>query len=146
MYKKIREFTDHHINRIAGLLIIVVFILWSASRFSTYLRQWMREQDLLSVIMVVLLIDAIVRLADMKYGESRHQFKIFRTQSDANPELINFVKENESKEVDLLQYSSATIVDFLETLKDNKCEIRLLLKHPRKGQGDAHENMRCITY
>lgn len=128
---RVRKFIDRHIKLIGAILVIAVIALWLLSQFVPALAKWMMEQDLLSVVIVALLAEAIARLAEIKGREATGDVRVFSDQYAAyREEIQRFVQERRPEKVDLLEYSSGTLPDLLLDLRKCKCTIRLLIHHP----------------
>jgi hypothetical protein len=145
MEGKVRRFIDRHIKLIGAILVIAVLALWLLSQFVPALAKWMVEQDLLSVVIVVLLTEVITRLVEIKGGEVMRGVRVFSDQYEAYQEEIQrFVQGKRPEKVDLLECSSATLSALLVDLRKCRCKIRLLVQHPETAV-TQHQTHRIKT-
>jgi len=56
--------------------------------------------------------------------------RVYHNQDDSMQEIREFVKTNRIKSVLMLEYSTMTIYPLIESLKEKKCDIKLLVENP----------------
>ena len=61
MFENVRDFIDRHIKRVSAFFDVALITLWILSQYIPALPNWMINQNLLTVIIAVLLIDVINR-------------------------------------------------------------------------------------
>lgn len=130
MWEKVSKYIERHIKLLGALLVITVIVLWLLSQLFPVLQNWMQSQGLLNVIAVVLLVDVLTRLVEMKYS-TRKSISVFAEQYESyRVNVLEFIRKTKPRKVDLIEYSTATISDLLLELTKNDCKIRLLIQHP----------------
>jgi hypothetical protein len=133
--KKIRSFIDHHIQLVVAIQLSVVIGLWALSNLIPQLRDWLLTQSIFNIIIIVMLTDVLIRLAELS-GDETSRVSIFRDEPRAYPALRDHIERRRPKRADLIEYSTATIHDLLENLKDSHTALRILICNPDHAVND----------
>lgn len=127
--KRIRGFIDRHLSRILVVLIAGVSLVWVASTLIDPLRQWLADSSLLNVIIIVLLSDVLLMLTEAKLS-SDPSVTVFRNEPEAYRDLRRHIESSPPSKADLIEYSTSTIHDLLELLREANCNLRILICNP----------------
>jgi hypothetical protein len=122
-------------GRIVGLgyaFDVAVIGVWAIGRFVPEVRQWIVDVGLFDLILVVLLVEAVTLLVQLK-APAPPTLRVYENQLDAMPDLIEYVRTHRPKTADLIEYSAATIGDLLAELRAVNCRVRLLVEHPSRA-------------
>jgi len=131
MYAKIGEFIERNIRAFGNILVIVVVSLWVLSQFLPVIEEWIINQDLLGVLAVVLLVDAMKHIIDIKReGLPAKRVQFYRNQSEAIKEIDRYLRKNHPRHVRMIEYSTHTIFNLLERLVEYNCKVELMVQHP----------------
>jgi hypothetical protein len=133
MYQRIREFIETRIRHVMTALVGSVVVIWIASQFIAPLSDWLRAENLLIVVVLALVGEALTSLIELKQQIVARNVRIFSSQKKACDDLLDFIQQNKPTTIDLIEVSTTTIESFLESLTDAECQIRLLMQNPDSG-------------
>ena len=154
MYEKIRTFIEKNIRAIGRTLVSVVILVWILSRFIPALSIWIRSQNLIAVISLVLIVEVLVISTEQKKRSRKSNFEICDDQHEVTKKLEAYIEVHTPPKADLIELSAVTINELIECLKGVNCKIRLLLLHPDKAINNYQnerirhniENLYALTF
>ena len=126
---RVRLRVERYLPQILAILTVAVSVLWIASTLINPLEQWLSRSSLLNVIIIVLLSDVLLLLAEFK-AAAMPQVTVFENEPDAYRDLRHHIETSPPKKADLIEYSTATIHDLLELLRSANCKMRILICNP----------------
>lgn len=126
---RIRLRVERYLPQILAVLTVTVSVLWVASTLISPLEQWLSKTSLLNVIIIVLLSDVLLLLAEFKTA-AVPQVTVFEDEPNAYRDLRRHIESSPPKRADLIEYSTATIHDLLELLRAADCRMRILICNP----------------
>ncbi|MDQ3741377.1 MAG: hypothetical protein M3389_10605 [Actinomycetota bacterium] len=121
-------------DRFARSVTVLVLLLWIAGQFIPFVGDKLVAEGFLSVVIVALVIEALLRLASLA---TDNPTRVVRRQDDAYPELLTIIKSERAISGDLLENAGATIRPILAALRESGADIRLLLCHPEWAGNDV---------
>jgi hypothetical protein len=136
MYKKVREYLERRFAIIGTAISITAVTVFILSSFVSPFDEWVRKTNLWGAVTVILLGETIVLLSELKYG-TPSRIEVLPSETSVSSLERHFVQEHRPAHVDLILHSSLVVSELLESLKDNRSYIRLLLKHPATAQSDT---------
>lgn len=128
--KAIREFIDRNIHKVVAIQIFMVIALWGASTILPPLQDWILQHSIFNILIIVLLNDILLSIVELKTSDSTANVNVYQDEPEAYQCLRNYIDHHHPKQADLIEYSTATIHDLLETLKRFGCELRILICNP----------------
>ena len=128
MYWKIDKWIERHLAVVGTAIISLVILLYVISQFVPDINQWIITRGFFSVILIVLIIDLIQKVIDLKGSPSGED--AYETQAQAMPKIKEFIQKEHPVTSDLLEYSTGSIRELLEELRKANVRIRLLMCHP----------------
>lgn len=137
--QQVRLQVEQFLPQILAILTVAVSILWIASTLFGPLEQWLSKTSLLNVIIIVLLSDVLLLLAEFK-TTMNPQVTVFANEPDAYKDLRQHIEASSPKKADLIEYSTATIHDLLEVLRSADCRLRILICNPDSAITDFQAN------
>lgn len=132
---RIRAFIERHLHSIITLLVIAATALWVASTVVSSLQDWVLKNSIFQILILILLADVLLRLAHVQPTKSS-TVQVFRDEPESSPDIRGYVEKNRPTRADLIEYSTATIHDLLESLKQSQCSLRILICHPESAFTD----------
>lgn len=144
MFKKINEIREKYYHKISAIACIVLFLLLILSEFFPTLRLFLIDKGVLSYIILLFLLDVVNYLVKFdKEMKEKQRTKFYPSQDEAIEDVIRYIRLKKPSKVDLIEYSSGTILLLLQNLKRVKCQIRLLIKHPDTSISDFQRKKIC---
>jgi hypothetical protein len=134
--KAVREFIDRHIHKVVAIQIFIVIALWGASTILPPLQDWILQHSIFNILIIVLLNDILLSIVELKTSDSTFNVNVFQDEPEAYLDLRKYIDQKRPKKADLIEYSTATIHDLLETLKRFNCELRILICNPDSAVND----------
>ena len=128
--KAIREFIDSNIHKVVAVQIFIVIALWGVSTILPPLQDWILQHSIFNILIIVLLNDILLSTVELKTNDRTANVAVFQDEPEAYLGLRNYIDHHHPKKADLIEYSTATIHDLLETLKRFGCELRILICNP----------------
>ncbi|WUI02836.1 hypothetical protein OHR68_13840 [Spirillospora sp. NBC_00431] len=128
--QKVRLLIERHIHTIVGVQVFSIIALWAMSVIIKPLQDWILTHSVFNLIIIVLLNDVLLRVVQIKSKELTANLDVFANEPEAYQSLRRYIDQNQPRQVDLIEYSTATIHDLLETLKSCRCTLRVLICDP----------------
>jgi hypothetical protein len=132
-----RQRYAHWIALVLGGIVILGFILGHAIPPLTHA---LIESQALNVIILIVLLDISVALADVV--RAQRGIEIARDQPADTDLLLDRLAELRVRDADLLEYSAVTVEEIVRRLKSSGCRLRILVKHPDTVAG--HQRLRIL--
>src|SRR5215831_9746298 len=136
MYQRIDEWVERHLPLVGTAIIALVIVLYVISQFVPDINQWIITRGFFSVILIVLIIDLIQKVIDLKGSPS--SLEVYEDQEQAMPKIQEFIENEKPETCDLLEYSTWSTRRLLGKLRESNVRIRLLICHPDNA-ASAHE-------
>jgi len=113
-----------------------VILLYVVSQFVPDINQWIITRGFFSVILIVLIIDLLYKVIELK--GTPPSLEVYEDQAQAMPHIQEFVEKEHLETSDLLEYSTSSTRTLLRELRKSNVRIRLLICHPDNAVS-AHE-------
>jgi hypothetical protein len=139
-FKAVTRFIERNLTLIGSVLVIGVIALYFLAQMVPALNDWIARGGFFNVIAIVLLVDILNRLVQLK-SSTPAGAQLYENQDEAMDEVLKFVRDEHPKKADLLEYSTATIQSLLETLRKEHTSIRLLMGHPASAPTDMQQKL-----
>ena len=136
IFSKIDGWVERRLAVIGTALIALVIVLYVISQFVPDINQWIVTRGFFSVILIVLIIDLLHKVTELK--GSPPSLEVYEGQAQAMPHIQEFVEKEHLETCDMLEYSTASSRAFLQELQKANARIRLLICHPDNAIS-AHE-------
>jgi hypothetical protein len=128
--QKLRAFIDRNIQKVVTVQISLIIAVWAASAIIQPLQDWVLKNGVYELIIIVLISDILLRLADIKETDKTSDVNVFKDEPTAYPTLHQYLESKHPQKVDMIEYSTATVHDLLENLKRCRSELRILICNP----------------
>jgi hypothetical protein len=138
MYKRLSDFIEAKIAVLGGFLALAVFSLWAVSEFVPPLKEFIVAGGFLNVVVFVVLFDILRRVVELKLEGRQSGVQVSANQEEAWPVVQEYIRKHHPKTVDLIEYSSGTVIPLLEEVcrQNSNVSLRVLICHPAKAISD----------
>jgi len=136
IFSRIDRWVERRFAIIGSVLIALVILLYIISQFVPDINQWIITRGFFSVILIVLIIDLLNRVVELK--GSPPVLEAYENQAQVMPQIQEFIEKERPETSDLLEYSTSSIRALLQELRKANVRIRLLICHPDNAVS-AHE-------
>src|SRR5215469_13349421 len=136
IFSKIDGWVERRLTVIGTALIALVIVLYVISQFVPDISQWVITRGFFSVILIVLIIDLLHKVIELK--GSPPSLEVYEDQAQAMPHIQEFLEKEHLETCDMLEYSTASSRALLQELRKANTRIRLLICHPDNAIS-AHE-------
>jgi hypothetical protein len=136
IFSKIDRWIEERLAIIGAILIALVILLYIISQFVPDISNWIITRGFFSVVLIVLIIDLLYKVVDLK--GSPPSLEAYEDQAQALARIQEIIEKERPGKADLLEYSTSTTRVLLEGLRKANVTIRLLICHPDKAVS-AHE-------
>ena len=136
IFSKIDSWVERRLAVVGTALIALVIVLYVISQFVPDISQWIITRGFFSVILIVLIIDLLHKVTELK--GSPPSLEVYEDQAQAMPHIQEFIEREHLETSDLLEYSTSSIRALLQELRKANVRIRLLICHPDSAIS-AHE-------
>lgn len=135
MYKRLSDFVEAKIAIVGGFAAIVVFLLWGLSELIAPLKTFMVAGGFLNVVVFVVLADILRRVVELKLEGRQSGVQVAANQDEAWPIVQDYIRKHHPKTVDLIEYSTGTVIPLLEEVcrQNSNVSLRVLMCHPEKA-------------
>jgi hypothetical protein len=140
MYKKVREYLERRFAIIGAVLSLAAVTVFILSSFVSPFGEWVQKTNLWGAVIVVLLGETIGLLSDLKYG-TPSRIEVLPSETSVSSLERQFVQKHHPAQVDLILHSGLVVSELLDSLKDSRSRIRLLLKHPDTAESEADKQV-----
>jgi hypothetical protein len=136
IFSRIDSWVERRLTVVGSAVIALVILLYVVSQFVPDISQWIITRGFFSVILIVLIIDLLHRVIELK-GEPP-SLEAYEDQAQAMPQIQEFIEKERPETSDLLEYSTSSTRSLLQELRKANVRIRLLICHPDNAVS-AHE-------
>lgn len=128
---RILSYIDEHFRKFAYAIVSLLFFLWILSNFLLPLKQFMvNNTQILLILILSFTAEGLSILKNLKDNPSQKTFRVVQDQFELSEEIITIIKQRPPKTADLLEASTVTIDEILNTLRRCECKIRILIHNP----------------
>jgi len=129
MWERIQIEIRKNLRQLARVVEIIVVIMWLVSQFVPALDDWMREQRIIELVILALIVEMISGLTEIKDGLS-HPLLLHPDQGPASQISIEKVSKTKPSIAKIMGLSAGKREDILNILTSRGWEIKLLIQHP----------------
>lgn len=138
--KKVQKIKEKYFPKIAVVILFITVILLFLSETYPQIKNILIDKGAINILVLIFVIDGINYLGEIKEKlEEKDKIKFYKTQSDTDIDVYNYIDNNKPAKADLLEYSSAYCTEVIEKLIKNNCKIRLLIAHPNIANSDLQK-------
>lgn len=136
IFRRLDGWIERHVAIVGTTLVALVIVVYIISQFIPDVGQWIITRGFFNVLLVVLIIDLLNRVIELKGSPS--SLGVHEDQAQAMPQVQEFIEKVRPETCDLLEYSTSSTRVLLQGLRKGNARIRLLICHPDKAVS-AHE-------
>ena len=135
MLRRYSVFMRRHARLIAGSVFVASLILWTASLWFDFLRNFLTKNEVLTLVLIALIVQVTAQLDDL--SSSRDLLSTVHQDQDADLDwLRSYVRSRRPAQADLMEYSSFMVHSLLEDLVRQNAIIKLLICRPDRCIND----------
>jgi len=136
IFSKIDKWIEQRLAVVGTVVIALVILLYAISQFVPDISQWIITRGFFSVILIVLIIDLLYKVIELKGAPP--SLEVYEDQAQAMSQIQEFIEKEHLETSDLLEYSTSSTRTLLRELRKSNVRIRLLICHPDNAVS-AHE-------
>lgn len=139
---QVQAFIRRNIKVVTRILEVAVIVVWLIAQFVPSLGAWIREQNLIELVVLVIVVELIGTSADLQ-DRLNKQLALTPDQGAASQHLISVIERARPETAKLIGLSAGKREDVLNALTRGNWEIRLLVQHPEAAMNpDLSEHLR----
>lgn len=130
MFSRITAFVQRYISRLARIVEVILIGCYFVSRFVPVLAAWMRDQHVIELVILIILVELVRTTSDVRSSLSTADVTILSDQSAASLHLANLLQNVTHGDARIVGYSAGQRKDAVNLLRNKGWQLRMLLQQP----------------
>ena len=132
----VTQYLERHARSLLTALVGALLVVSFVSDFFPPLQSILAAYNIYTIIIVALVAYTFAEVVELRRDYEGFRPHVFAHQREAQQDWQHFIDHNRIVKADLLEYSTKTIGDLLDHLKESGSQIRLLMKNPNTEAAD----------